>query len=71
MGLVWTLSECLEIWRRYPEVLSCDNIYNTNRYKMPFFQIIGITYIGSTFNAAFAVVWNEAANGFKFIIGGL
>ncbi|KAG7001028.1 PKS-NRPS hybrid synthetase [Fusarium oxysporum f. sp. conglutinans] len=53
VGLVWTFSYCLQMWKRFPEVISFDNIYNTNRFKLPLFQATGQTCLGSVFNAAF------------------
>ncbi|KAI8648711.1 Cycloeucalenol cycloisomerase [Fusarium keratoplasticum] len=41
VGLVWTFSYCLQIWKRFPEIISFDNTYNTNRFKLPLFQATG------------------------------
>ncbi|KAJ6439223.1 ebs-bah-phd domain-containing protein [Purpureocillium lavendulum] len=58
-GLVWVFPYCLQMWKRFPEVISFDNTYNTNRFKLPLFQATGQTCLGSAFNAAFGLRDNE------------
>ncbi|KAJ6437607.1 HEC/Ndc80p family protein [Purpureocillium lavendulum] len=43
VGLVWTFPYCLQMWKRFPEVISFDNTYNTNRFKLPLLQATGQT----------------------------
>ncbi|CAH0019978.1 unnamed protein product [Clonostachys rhizophaga] len=40
LGKVWTVPYCLRMWKRYPEIMSFDDTYNTNRFKLQVFQII-------------------------------
>ncbi|UQC83217.1 uncharacterized protein CLUP02_08711, partial [Colletotrichum lupini] len=40
--------------KRFPKVISFNNIYNTNRFKLPFFKIIN----------AFSLINNERQKGF-------
>ncbi|KAF5122550.1 PKS-NRPS hybrid synthetase [Metarhizium anisopliae] len=56
LGLVWTFPYCLQTWKRFPEVISFDNTYNTNRFKLPLFQATGQTCLGTVFNAAFGLI---------------
>ncbi|KAF6525733.1 hypothetical protein HZS61_011528 [Fusarium oxysporum f. sp. conglutinans] len=65
--LVWTFPYCLQMWKRFPEVISFDNTYNTNRFKLPLFQATGQTCLGSVFNAAFGLIDNERREGFQFL----
>ncbi len=67
LGLVWSFPHCLEMWKRFPEVISFDNTYNTNRFKLPLFQATGQTCLGSVFNAAFGLIDNERREGFQFL----
>lgn len=67
VGLVWTFPYCLRMWKRFPEVISFDNTYNTNRFKLPLFQATGQTCLGTVFNAAFGLVDNEGREGFQFL----
>ena len=67
LGLVWTFPYCLQMWKRFPEVISFDNTYNTNRFKLPLFQATGQTCLGTVFNAAFGLIDNERREGFQFL----
>lgn len=67
VGLVWTFPYCLQMWKRFPEVISFDNTYNTNRFKLPLFQATGQTCLGTVFNAAFGLIDNERKEGFLFL----
>ncbi|EGY20890.1 uncharacterized protein VDAG_02414 [Verticillium dahliae VdLs.17] len=67
VGLVWTFPYCLQMWRRFPECISFDNTYNTNRFKLPLFQATGQTCLGTVFNAAFGLIDNERQEGFQFL----
>ena len=67
LGLVWTFPYCLQMWKRFPEVISFDNTYNTNRFKLPLFQATGKTCLGTVFNAAFGLIDNERREGFQFL----
>ncbi|KAM5344611.1 hypothetical protein ACJ41O_013146 [Fusarium nematophilum] len=67
VGLVWTFPYCLQMWKRFPEVVSFDNTYNTNRFKLPLFQTTGQTSLGSVYNAGFGLIDNERREGFQFL----
>ncbi|KAJ6436373.1 C6 zinc finger domain-containing protein [Purpureocillium lavendulum] len=67
LGLVWTFPYCLRMWKRYPETMSFDNTYNTNRFKLPLFQVTGQTCLKSVYNAAFGLIDNEKRQGFQFL----
>ena len=63
-GLMWTFPYGLRMWKRYPEIMSFDNTYNTNRFKLPLFQVTGQTCLKSVYNAAFGLIDNERREGF-------
>jgi hypothetical protein len=71
VGLVWAFPYCIQMWRRFPEVISFDNTYNTNRFKLPLFQVTGQTCLGTVFNAAFGLIDNERLGGFQFLTNGV
>ncbi|RKK18956.1 hypothetical protein BFJ67_g17679, partial [Fusarium oxysporum f. sp. cepae] len=71
VGLVWAFPYCIQMWRRFPEVISFDNTYNTNRFKLPLFQVTGQTCLGTVFNAAFGLIDNERLEGFQFLTNGV
>nr|GEU53484.1 hypothetical protein [Tanacetum cinerariifolium] len=45
-----------KIWRAFPHVLMIDATYKTNKYNMPFIEIVGVTSTGKTFCIAFAFI---------------
>ncbi|KAJ6436998.1 hypothetical protein O9K51_10535 [Purpureocillium lavendulum] len=47
--------------------MSFDNTYNTNRFKLPLFQVTGQTCLKSVYNAAFGLIDNERREGFQFL----
>jgi hypothetical protein len=59
------------MWKRFPEIMSFDNTYNTNRFKLPLFQVTGQTCLKSVYNAAFGLIDNERREGFQFLAEGL
>ncbi|KNB16496.1 hypothetical protein FOXG_14343 [Fusarium oxysporum f. sp. lycopersici 4287] len=67
LGLVRTFPYCIQMWKRFLEVIGFDNTYNTNRFKLPLFQATGQTYLGTVFNAAFDLIDNERREGFQFL----
>ena len=67
VALFWTFDHCIEMWKRFSTVLSLDNTYNTNRFKMPLFNITGLTNLHTTFNAGFGLVDNERLQGFTWL----
>ncbi|KAI8406405.1 hypothetical protein FOFC_13875 [Fusarium oxysporum] len=67
LGLVWTFPYCIGMWKRFPEVISFDNTYNTNRFKLPLFQATGQTCLRTVFNTAFGLIDNEKREGFQFL----
>ncbi|OWT42543.1 mutator-like element [Pochonia chlamydosporia 170] len=71
VGLIWTFPYCLRMWKRFPEIMSFDNTYNTNRFKLPLFQVTGQTCLKSIYNAAFGLIDNERREGFQFLAEGL
>ncbi|KJZ68074.1 hypothetical protein HIM_12537 [Hirsutella minnesotensis 3608] len=71
VGLIWTYPYCLRMWKRFPETMGFDNTYNTNRFKLPLFQVTGQTCLKSVYNAAFGLIDNEKREGFQFLAEGI
>ncbi|KAK4068501.1 hypothetical protein Purlil1_13791 [Purpureocillium lilacinum] len=67
VGLLFTFPYCLRMWKRFPEIMSFDNTYNTNRFKLTLFQVTGHTCLKSVYNAAFGLIDNERREGFQFL----
>lgn len=68
-ALFWSYDWCIEMWKRFPTVLQMDNTYKTNRFKMPFFQMTGVTNVASNFSVAFGLIDNEKQDGYTWLIG--
>ncbi|KJZ70959.1 hypothetical protein HIM_09663 [Hirsutella minnesotensis 3608] len=51
--------------------MSFDNTYNTNRFKLPLFQVTGQTCLKSVYNALFGLIDNEKREGLQFLAEGI
>ncbi|XP_076952012.1 protein FAR-RED ELONGATED HYPOCOTYL 3-like [Bidens hawaiensis] len=47
------------MWRAFPDLLLIDTTYNTNMYKWPFVQFVGVTSTSKSFCIAHAVIFRE------------
>ncbi|XP_076925398.1 protein FAR1-RELATED SEQUENCE 5-like [Bidens hawaiensis] len=47
------------MWRAFPNLLLIDTTYNTNMYKWPFVQFVGVTSTSKSFCIAHAVIFKE------------
>ncbi|XP_071713568.1 protein FAR1-RELATED SEQUENCE 5-like [Rutidosis leptorrhynchoides] len=56
------------IWRAYPHVLIIDATYKTNRYKMTFVEIVGVTSTSKTFCIAFAFIHDETTVRYEWVL---
>ncbi|XP_076938314.1 protein FAR-RED IMPAIRED RESPONSE 1-like [Bidens hawaiensis] len=53
-----------KMWRAFPHLLLFDNTYNTNMYKWPFVQYIGVTSTSKSFCIAHGVLLRERQTDF-------
>ncbi|TYI10893.1 hypothetical protein ES332_A09G172000v1 [Gossypium tomentosum] len=58
----------LDIWRAFPHVLIVDATYKTNKYDLPFVQIVGVTSINKTFSIAFTFIINEKEENYNWAL---
>nr|KAJ0208671.1 hypothetical protein LSAT_V11C400191360 [Lactuca sativa] len=58
----------LNIWKAFPHVLIIDATYKTNKYGMPFVQIVGTTSTNKTFSIAFAFIVNEKEENYNWVL---
>ncbi|XP_076955051.1 PKS-NRPS hybrid synthetase cheA-like [Bidens hawaiensis] len=56
------------IWRAFPHILIIDATYKTNKYNMPFVQIVGVTSTNNTFSIAFAFMHNEKTVNYTWVL---
>ncbi|XP_004506414.1 uncharacterized protein [Cicer arietinum] len=52
--MFWIHSDSITLLNMFPLVLIMDITYKTNKYKLPLFEIVGVTSTELTFNIAFA-----------------
>lgn len=57
--LFWSHPGCVDLLRAFPHVLIMDCTYKTNRYRLPLFEIVGVTSTNMTFSVAFAYISYE------------
>ncbi|XP_050207737.1 PKS-NRPS hybrid synthetase cheA-like [Mercurialis annua] len=81
--LHWTLSEestgvlthlfmshpdSVRLVRTYPWVIGMDSTYKTNKYHMPFFEIIGMTPSNKNFLIAYAIMKDETEGSYRWVL---
>lgn len=57
--LFWCKKESIDLFVCFPQVLLVDCTYKTNKYKLPLFEMIGVTSIDKSFNVAYAFLSHE------------
>ncbi|GAU37262.1 hypothetical protein TSUD_319160 [Trifolium subterraneum] len=60
----WAHPESVKLLNTFPTVLMMDSTYKTNKYKMPLFEIVGVTSTEDSFNVGFAFIANEKEDNF-------
>ncbi|GAU10431.1 hypothetical protein TSUD_419180, partial [Trifolium subterraneum] len=60
----WAHPESVKLFNTFPTVLMMDSTYKTNKYKMPLFEIVGVTSTEDSFNVGFAFIANEKEDNF-------
>ncbi|XP_021766240.1 protein FAR1-RELATED SEQUENCE 5-like [Chenopodium quinoa] len=54
--------------RTYPYVIGMDSTYKTNRYDMPFFEIVGVTPTNQNFLVAYAFMRLESQESYRWVL---
>ncbi|XP_073222978.1 protein FAR-RED ELONGATED HYPOCOTYL 3-like [Cicer arietinum] len=62
--MFWTHPDSITLLNMFPLVLIMDSTYKTNKYRLPLFEIVGVTSTGLTFNVAFAYMDYERQDNF-------
>ncbi|GAA0175964.1 hypothetical protein LIER_42004 [Lithospermum erythrorhizon] len=60
--------DSLKLLHAFPYILIMDSTYNTNRYKVPLFEIFGITSTGNSFVAAYAFLSSEQEKIYTWVL---
>jgi len=56
--------DSIDILNTFPTILVMDSTYKTNTYRMPLFEIVGVTSTEMTYSVAFAFISFERENNF-------
>ena len=60
-----------KLWRAFPHVLLIDSTYKTNKFRMPFLEMVGVTSTGKTFCVGFVVLMKEREEDFIWALSNL
>ncbi|XP_012847831.1 PREDICTED: protein FAR1-RELATED SEQUENCE 5-like [Erythranthe guttata] len=66
--LLWIHPKCIKLAQSYPYVFIIDCTYKTNRYGLPFLEIVGFTCTNMTFSIAFAYLDHEKTENFEWAL---
>ncbi|KAI1007714.1 hypothetical protein K3495_g514 [Podosphaera aphanis] len=66
--LLFSCSQSVELFRRYPYTLVIDCTYKTNRFKMPLLHILGTTSFNTSFSVAFAFLRHEREHDYQWAL---
>ncbi|XP_012834315.1 PREDICTED: uncharacterized protein LOC105955159 [Erythranthe guttata] len=66
--LLWIHPKCIKLAQSYPYVFVIDCTYKTNRYGLPFLEIVGFTCTNKTFSIAFAYLDHEKTENFEWAL---
>jgi len=56
--------DSIDMLNTFPTVLAMDSTYKTNTYRIPLFEIVGVTSTKMTYSVAFAFLSFERENNF-------
>jgi len=64
----WAHPTSVKLFNNFPTVLVMDSIYKTNTYRMPMFEIVGVTSTDLTYYVAFGFVTHEKEENFVWVL---
>ena len=68
MDIFWLHPLSLDLLRTFPHVLILDCTYKTNRYRLPLFEVVGVTSTNMTFSIAFAYLASEKTDHYEWVL---
>jgi len=63
-GIFWTHPDAIKLLNAFNIVFFMNSTYKTNKYRLPLFEIVGVTCIRLTFSGAFAYMEAEREKNF-------
>ncbi|XP_074291362.1 PKS-NRPS hybrid synthetase cheA-like [Silene latifolia] len=64
--LLFAHPDSINLLKHYPFVLIADCTYNTNKYKMPLLEIVGITPVNKNFSVFYGFLENERGTAYDW-----
>ncbi|XP_065850211.1 protein FAR1-RELATED SEQUENCE 5-like [Euphorbia lathyris] len=58
----------VELLRTYHWYIGMDSTYKTNKYRMPFFEIVGMTPCNNNFKIAYAIMQDETESSYRWVM---
>lgn len=58
----------MKLFNNFPTVLVMDSTYKTNMYKMPMFEVVGVTSADLTYLIDFGFVTHEKEENFVWVL---
>jgi len=66
--IFWTHPTSVKLFNNFPTVLIMDSTYKTNLYRMPLFEIVGVTSTYLTYLVGFAFMTSEKEDNFTWAL---
>jgi len=66
--IFWTHPTSVKLFNNFPIVLIMDSTYKTNLYRMPLFEIVGVTSTYLTYSVGFAFMTSEKEDNFTWAL---
>ena len=66
--IFWAHPTSIKLFNNFPTVLVMNSTYKTNMYKMPMFEIVGVTSTDLTYSVGFGFVTHEKEENFVWFL---
>jgi len=66
--IFWAQPTSVKLFNNFPTVLIMDSTYKTNLYKMPMFEVVGVTSTDLTYSVGFGFVTHEKEEKFVWVL---
>lgn len=66
--IFWAHPTSVKLFNNFPTVLVMDSTYKTNLYKMPMFEVVGVTSTDLTYSVGFGFLMHEKEENFVWVL---
>ncbi|KAI3882556.1 hypothetical protein MKW92_018314 [Papaver armeniacum] len=67
-NIMWSHPESTLLVKCFPSVLMVDSAYKINRFKIPYFHVVGFSSTGHSFTVAYAFLEEESEGNFGWLL---